>query len=70
MLGIFTALGFAAMAFLSMLPSAAASDLSDSTDTLFGYFPTIIELVITMMILSIFMGAIAMIFKVGPFKSK
>jgi len=69
-LGVAAAVGGSLYVMVAGLPDAAASTLTESTDTLFGFFPTIIELAITMMILSLFMGIIGMVFKMGPFRGK
>jgi len=69
-LGIAVAVGGSVYVLVGAAPNAAASALSESTDTLFGFFPTIIELAITMMILGLFMGIISMVFKMGPFHGK
>lgn len=62
------AFGFGAWVLMKAVPCASASTLTESTDTLFGFFPTIIELAITMMILGLFMGIIGMVFRMGPFR--
>ena len=67
-LGIAAAVGGSVYVLVGGLPNAAASPLTESTDILFGFFPTIIELAITMMILGLFMGIIGMVFKMGPFR--
>jgi len=69
-LGIAAAVGGSVYVMVAGLPNAAASTLTESTDTLFSFFPTIIELAITMMILGLFMGIIGMVFKMGPFRGK
>ena len=62
------AFAFGAWVLLKSVPYTAATTLSDSTDTLFGMFPSLIELVMTVMIISLVMGLFASIFKLGPFK--
>lgn len=69
-LGIAAAVGGSVYVMVAGLPNASASALTESTDTLFGFFPTIIELAITIMILGLFMGIISMVFKIGPFNGK
>lgn len=69
-LGVAVAAGAGLYVMVGGMPSAAASALTESTDTLFSFFPTIIELAITIMILGLFMGIISMVFKIGPFNGK